>query len=730
MRLIGRAHEEKELTRLLHQRQVAGEGLITVVGQGGVGKTTLVRTVVQALDVGTVWVDLSARHEVQGARDALAQALCASDDGIVPALLRRGLVVLDSVDGLDLNPEHALAFARELMVWRRAAPTVQWLITSRRPMGLTDERVFELQGLSRSDAERLFVERVRARAPGFVMSETDHRWLDRLDGVPLAIRIAASRAALLGSDRIAHEGLDRLEWPAPDVEARHTSIKATVRWSIERLRPWDREFLYALAAFAGPFEVDDAVALMGEGAIAGLERLAAASLMTAGARLSLFEPVLEVIRPDARQGPFVRLIATRCEEALEQLYDGDPGLAHARLSRHAADLFQAWRVSDPEHLGPIGLGLAAHLTGRSLEAGRILDEVVRRIKSGPWHFKARFARARLFYLEGRLREAEQEAAHCLEQSQGDELLESSLLMSAIDRESGRAELARQRCVEVLAQAEHPALRAWARLHLASATLTLGRHVDAHELYLAALGEAREAGAKRVEALAVANLGFVAMSRGDLEAAALRFVQARELFERIHDPLLGAKVTVALARVTHERGQDAAALIAHAEEVAERLADRSTRIEIYLLRAEVLEREGRGHEAKLLLEEALATAVAAGQTVTADTIRAKLRGPSLRVGLGAWWFENGIVRVELNSRASLRRVLAALVERRVNSPGVASSTHDLVEAGWPGEHISAEAAADRVYTAIGTLRKMGLDGVLVRRDGGYALAPEVALVVVP
>ena len=71
--------------------------------------------------------------------------------------------------------------------------------------------------------------------------------------------------------------------------------------------------------------------------------------------------------------------------------------------------------------------------------------------------------------------------------------------------------------------------------------------------------------------------------------------------------------------------------------------------------------------------------------------------------------------------------APLADKRESEPGVALSLDDLLCAGWPGERVLAEAGASRVYTAIGTLRRMGLKPTLLRRDDGYLLDPELELV---
>jgi hypothetical protein len=90
-----------------------------------------------------------------------------------------------------------------------------------------------------------------------------------------------------------------------------------------------------------------------------------------------------------------------------------------------------------------------------------------------------------------------------------------------------------------------------------------------------------------------------------------------------------------------------------------------------------------------------------------------------------WFQR-IERVDLVRRASLRRILAALVTHRRASPGGALSIESLVEAGWPGERLRADAAQNRLYTAVRTLRRLGLDGVLRTAGDGYLLDADVEL----
>ena len=91
-----------------------------------------------------------------------------------------------------------------------------------------------------------------------------------------------------------------------------------------------------------------------------------------------------------------------------------------------------------------------------------------------------------------------------------------------------------------------------------------------------------------------------------------------------------------------------------------------------------------------------------------------------------WFQKGQAQVDLFRRPSLQRILARLVEVYRHETGKPVSVHELMESGWPGEIMIRESGNERVYTAIRTLRRMGLEGILLTRDGGYMLNPDLPI----
>lgn len=99
-----------------------------------------------------------------------------------------------------------------------------------------------------------------------------------------------------------------------------------------------------------------------------------------------------------------------------------------------------------------------------------------------------------------------------------------------------------------------------------------------------------------------------------------------------------------------------------------------------------------------------------------------------VGPAARWVRPpGGERMDLARHGSLRRVLDALVTRRLEAPGVAWSPGALIEAGWPDERVRYQSGLQRVYSVIRRLRALGLGGVLITRDDGYLIDPEIAVV---
>ena len=254
--LVGRETEVAALSDLL-----ATERLVEIVGPGGIGKTAVAIAVGRRLaelngsGTGGVWL---ARLETAITADDVVDTVIAAFKvpGGEPALYERlrgtaALVILD-------NCEHVLDAAAALAVrLLDAAPALRILCTSQVPLDVDGEAVFELAPLALSDAVALFTRRATAQRLMHTSSTDDDAVLDlcrSLDGLPLAIELAAARTKTLSIEEISWRLEDRLQLlsdPTSRRPERRRSLKSTIRWSYELLFPDDQRGLWALATFAG-----------------------------------------------------------------------------------------------------------------------------------------------------------------------------------------------------------------------------------------------------------------------------------------------------------------------------------------------------------------------------------------------------------------------------------------------------------------------------------------------
>ncbi len=281
-RMIGRGDIVRTLTRRLPDQR-----LITLVGPGGVGKTTLAVAVadrqIEAYEHGVWLVDLSPVSDPRLVPTALAGVLGLEIrsgnplPGLTAALRdKRMLLVLD-------NCEHVIDAAAGLAVAiLRAAPDVHVLATSREPLRAEGERVYHLAplssppaavGLTAADAlefpaVQLFVERAAASLDGFELSDTDAPIIAnicrKLDGIPLAIEFAAARVEAFGVHGLAahlEERLRLLTSGRRAVAPRHQTMRAALDWSYRLLSAAEQKVLRRLAIFAGDFTLEAAGAV-------------------------------------------------------------------------------------------------------------------------------------------------------------------------------------------------------------------------------------------------------------------------------------------------------------------------------------------------------------------------------------------------------------------------------------------------------------------------------------
>ena len=368
--LVGRVGEIAELRALIYE-----ERLVTLVGSAGVGKTRLALAVsADLLDRyrgGVWWVELAAlsdqdaialaalaalgAHQVAGSPLAHQLAVELGDDP--------SLVVLD-------NCEHLIAasarFVAELL---SAGDAVAVLATSREPLGVPGEVVWRVPSLrcpgpdvavsvpalSQYDAVRLFMDRAHRARPSFTVADHNAPAIaqicHRLDGIPLAIELAAARCRQTSAERIAADLDDRFRYltgGARTVMPRQQTLAASIDWSYERLDDAERTGFRRLGVFAGPFPLEAA-----ESVVASPGDVDRDEVFDLTSRL--VDKSLVIAEEDAGGEPRYRLLETLRAYAIAQALSADElaGLRNAHATWWTDWLGPLWTTPSDETLAAV-----------------------------------------------------------------------------------------------------------------------------------------------------------------------------------------------------------------------------------------------------------------------------------------------------------------------------------------------------------------------------------------
>jgi predicted ATPase/class 3 adenylate cyclase len=577
---VARHRELREIKGLLHTAR-----LVTLTGPGGTGKTRLALEVASEVMLrfaqGVFFVPLASVAEAHLVPSAVATVLGVRERGTAPVaqLLaehlsdKQALLVLDNFEHvLDASP-----LVKELLM---RAPGVRVLATSRAALRLSGEYEYPVPPMSLPDPGRpppldrladyesvaLFVARARSVAPGFAITEDNVAAVveicRRLDGLPLAIELAAARVKLLTPSALVQR-LDRalslLTRGASDAPLRQRTLRDTVSWSYDLLDDPHRTLFRRLAIFSGGWSLEAAEAVCNPDGEIGLDVLDALEAL-------VDHSLVRRAETDAGEGRF-RMLQTIREFALELLEArGEADGLRRRMTSYLAAFAEEHGRAVMTDIGAIALVEAEHDNLRAalryaLDAGE--PELGLRIGTVLWRF---------WMLRSHLAEGRRWLTELL----------------------------------ALPGTEGTPLRGHALLALGGITYWQNEFEATHEHFGDAVETLRETNDRAGLSLALYNAAFPFILRNDAAAAATHLEEARALAEELGDDALLADTAWGLAISTLLQGDFEAAdrLARSASERYERLGNWWGRLQARFVFFQVARYSGDFDEARRLITDVL------------------------------------------------------------------------------------------------------------------------------
>ena len=514
--LVGRESELAELADLLARRDVR---LIVLTGAGGSGKTRLAleaaRHAAASFANGVVLVELAPLRDPELVVPTIAQAVGIADvpqplEALAEALRSQELLLL-----LD-NAEHVQEATPALVGLLARAPRLTILLTSRTVLHLSGEHVFPVSPLEIEAAQVLFEQRARALQPDFVVTEEDRETVRelcrRVDGLPLAVELAAARVRALRPQAVLDRLTERLSFLAGgphDLPARQQTLYETLDWSYDLLPEEDRGLLAGLSVFRG----GATLSAVAEVCLAGdegrtldrIERLADASLL--------------LVRRPAGETRYDLLEVVR-QYAADRL---DELGAETTRNRHAA-----WYVALAERAEPelSGESQASWLSELEAEHDNMRAALAYFEETGAYEHALGLTvlLSRFWYVRGHLVEARRHLEAVLPSAVGQDpnLLRRAQTAGAsialLQGDYAASTAFAESALDSARRTDEPKFVANALSNLGAIVLAGGDEERAAIVLTEALALAREVGDERITALALNNLGDLALATGDYERA--------------------------------------------------------------------------------------------------------------------------------------------------------------------------------------------------------------------
>jgi predicted ATPase/DNA-binding SARP family transcriptional activator len=597
--LIGRDRERAELRGLIEREEVR---LVSLVGAGGSGKTRLALAL--AAEAGDLFANGVALVELGAVRDpAFVTAAIAAALGVVEQPGERlERAIAEAIADRELllvldNFEHVIDAGPLLLDLLGGAPQLTLVVTSRRVLHLSGEQVFTVQPLPDADAVTLFLARAAAGDAARPVPGEDldaiREICRRLDGLPLAIELAAARARMLTSRQLLdllRASITVLAAGPRDLPARQQTLLDTLAWSVALLTPAEQLSLANLSVFAGGCSLEAAAQV----ADAGLDQLA-----------TLVDHSL-LRRVDAGDEPRFQMLETVREYAAEQVTEKRSQLERTHAA-YFAGLAETAELRGPEQQRWLEIldrerdNLRAALDHAAAAEDPVLEL---RLAAALWRF---------WWLRGELAEGRGRLEHAISRSassppeliaqanagaagiawsQGDANAARSLASEGLRVVEGVDGVAALSCYTVLGLlARDDGDFASAVHHLqesASMAARLGRESDVHvakmnlgsvafesgdydsavDLWQEVLAYHRGRKAEEGTAIALLNLGLAAYRLGDTTAACGHFAEAETLFDRLafREYHVHALHGLAAATAAEGRAEEAARFLGRAAEL--------------------------------------------------------------------------------------------------------------------------------------------------------------------